>query len=200
MAKPIFLMRRSIILAAAVAVVAALALTIRSATAEIDLMQTGSVPLTIAAAKGDAEKVHALLITGTSPNLTDPSGRPAICWAALGNHVAVIEELVKAPRIVIDAKDHDGNTALILAAQRGQDDAVAVLIRAKAKVDIDNRDGMTALSLAAQNGNLRIVEMLVKAGADMKIQDRTGRTPLEWAQDNNRQRIVDFLRKSGAKS
>jgi uncharacterized protein len=182
--------------AAAVAVVgSAVAIAaLTSARAEIDLLQQGSVPLTVAAAKGETDKVHGILLTGTSPNLTDPSGRPALGWAALGNHTGVIEELLKAPRILIDAKDRDGNTALILASQRGNEEAVALLIKAKARLNLDNRDGMTALSLAAQNGFVRIVEMLVKAGADTTIQDRTGRTPLEWAQDNNKQRVVDFLK------
>lgn len=192
--------RRAVIAGVAAAAVCGALASLHPAQAEFDLFQSGAVPLTIAASKGDVDKVHALLITGVSPNTTDPTGRPALGWAALGNYTAVIEELLKAPRIQVDSKDRDGNTALILAAQRGQEDAAAVLIRAKAKLDIDNRDGMTALSLAAQNGNLHIVEMLVKAGADVTLQDRTGRTPLEWAQDNNRQRVVDFLRKAGSKS
>lgn len=170
-----------------------------AALAEIDLDKANEVPLTIAAAQGNLKKVHDLLLSGTSPNMTDVSGRPAIGWAALEGHVDVIEELLKAPRIVPNAKDQQGNTALILAAQRGHAEAVDALIRGKVDLNLDNRDGMTALMFAAQNGSLRIVQALLKAGADATLQDRTGRTALDWAQDNNRQDVARFLQRSAAK-
>jgi len=193
--------RRRSFIAASGAAVAVMALARpRMGLAEIDLNTTNQVPLTIAAAKGDVAKVHDLIISGTSPNLTDVSGRPAIGWAALENHVDVIEELLKAPRILPNATDKDGNTALILAAQRGHAEAVDVLIRAKVHLDVDNKDGMTALMMAAQNGFARCVQLLVKAGADATIQDRTGRTALDWAQDNNRQDVINVLRRSASKS
>ncbi len=172
----------------------------RIARAEIDVNIVSQQPLTIAAAKGDLKKVHDLLISGTPPNLTDASGRPAIVWAALENHVDVVEELLRAPRIQPNATDQQGNTALIVAAQRGHAETVDALIRAKVRLNLDNKDGMTALIIASQNGFARCVQLLMKAGADATIQDRTGRTALDWAQDNNRQDVISVLRRSGAKS
>ena len=164
----------------------------------LDLTAHTGVPLTLAAAQGDLQKVHQLIVAGTSPNLSDESGRPAIGWAALEGHTAIIEELLKAPRIQPNATDAQGNTALILAAQRGHADAVDALIRAKVNLNVDNRDGMTALMLAAQNGFLQIVQELVKAGADTTIQDDTGRSALDWAQDNSRQDVVNFLQRASS--
>jgi uncharacterized protein len=169
------------------------------ALAEIDLDKANQVPLTIAAAQGNLKKVHDLLLSGTPPNLTDISGRPAIGWAALEGHTDVIQELLKAPRIFVNAKDQQGNTAVLLAAQRGHAEAVDALIAGKADLNLDNNDGMTALMYAAQNGYLRIVQALVKAGADPTIQDRTGRTALDWAQDSNRQDVAQFLQRAAAK-
>lgn len=194
------LSRRSFIVAAGAAVTAAGVAGPGIGRADIDLNLVSQQPLTIAAAKGDVQKVHDLIISGTSPNLTDVSGRPAICWAALEGHTDVVAELIKAPRIVVNATDKDGNTALILAAQRGHADTVETLIEAKVKLNVDNKDGMTALMLAAQSGYLRCVQLLVKGGADTTIQDRTGRTALDWARDNNRQEVITFLRNSGVKS
>ena len=194
------LSRRSFVAAAAAAVATVEFARPNVGRAEMNLNVINQQPLTIAAAKGDVQKVHDLVISGTSPNLTDVSGRPAIGWAALEGHTDVVTELLKAPRIQINATDKDGNTALILAAQRGHADTVDTLIHAKAKLNLDNRDGMTALILAAQNGFVHCVQLLVKAGADATIQDRTGRTALDWAQDNNRQDVIRFLRSSGVKS
>lgn len=192
------LSRRSFIVATGVAVAGAGCPG--TGRAEINVNIVSQQPLTIAAAKGDVQKVHDLIISGTSPNLTDVSGRPAIGWAALEGHTDVIVELLKAARIQINMPDKDGNTALILAAQRGHTDTLDTLIHAKVKLDVDNKDGMTALILASQNGFLRCVQALVKAGADTTIQDRTGRTALDWAQDNNRQDVINFLHNSGVKS
>lgn len=192
--------RRSLVAMACACVAFALIAQSSTALAEIDLEKANEVPLTLAAAKGNLQKVHDLLINGTSPNLTDVSGRPAICWAALEGHVAIIEELLKAPRIFVNAKDQQGSTALILAAQRGHAEAVDALIRAKGvDLNLDNNDGMTALMYAAQSGSLHIVQALVKAGADQTVQDRTGRTALDWAQDSNRQDVVNFLQRSASK-
>jgi uncharacterized protein len=191
--------RRSFIVVAGAAVAAAV-MCPRRGLADIDVNIVNSVPLTIAAAKGDLKKVHELIISGTSPNLTDVSGRPAIVWAALENHADVVQELLNAPRILPNATDKQGNTALIVAAQRGHAETVDTLIRAKVQLNVDNKDGMTALILAAQNGFSRCVQLLVKAGADATIQDRTGRTALDWAQDNNRQDVINLLRRSGVKS
>jgi serine/threonine-protein phosphatase 6 regulatory ankyrin repeat subunit B len=165
----------------------------------MDLTGNTGVPLTLAAAQGDLQKVHSLLIAGTSPNLTDESGRPAIGWAALEGHTAIIEELLKAPRIQPNATDAQGNTALILAAQRDHADAVDALIRGKVNLNAYNRDGMTAMILAAQNGFVQIVKELVKAGADTTIQDNTGRTALDWAQDNSRQDVISVLQRASSK-
>lgn len=171
----------------------------RLGRAEINLNQVNQVPLTVAAAQGDLKKVHDLIISGTSPNLTDVTGRPAIVWAALGGYVAVVEELLKAPRIQPNARDAQGNTALLVAAQRGHADVVDALVRAKVDLNPETRDGMTPVMLAAQYGYLRVVQSLVKAGADLTVQDRTGRTALDWAQDNNRQDVVRFLQRSASK-
>ncbi len=193
--------RRSFIVASGAAVAVMALARPRIGLADIDVNIISQQPLTIAAAKGDLKKVHDLIISGTSPNLTDVSyARPAICWAALEGHTDVVVELLKAPRILANATDKDGNTALILAAQRGHADTVDTLLQAKVKLNVDNKDGMTALILAAQNGFLRCVELLVKAGADTTIQDRTGRTALDWARDNNRQDVIAFMRRSGVKS
>jgi len=194
--------RRSFIAAGCAAVAVMAVVRPRLGQADIDVNFVSQVPLTIAAAKGDVQKVHDLIISGTSPNLTDGSGtvRPAIGWAALEGHTDVVEELLKAPRIQPNYKDKDGNTALILAAQRGHADTVEALIRAKVNLNVDNKDGMTALILAAQNGFARCVQLLVKAGADTTIQDRTGRTALDWAKDNNRQDVINVLRRSSSKS
>ena len=59
-----------------------------------------------------------------------------------------------------DAKDNDGDTALMLAAYNGHVDIVAALLEAKADLWIKDRGGKTATDLAVSKGNVEVVRLL----------------------------------------
>lgn len=59
-----------------------------------------------------------------------------------------------------DAKDGEGDTALMLAAYNGHVDIVAALLEAKADLWIKDRDGKTATDLAVSKGNVEVVRLL----------------------------------------
>ena len=54
---------------------------------------------------------------------------------------------------------------LLLAAEQGDDEAVAHALANGADVNTPNPDGLTALSLAKQAGHIHIMRMLWQAGA-----------------------------------
>ena len=59
---------------------------------------------------------------------------------------------------VIHARDRTfGQTALYLAAKQGNEDAVAILLQAKAQAFIPDRKGLTPLHIAAYLGIVRSV-------------------------------------------
>ena len=59
----------------------------------------------------------------------------------------------------------DGNTALMLAANRGFLDIVKRLLASGADVNIRAKDGWTALAAAEMIGDTEIAELIKKAGA-----------------------------------
>ena len=59
----------------------------------------------------------------------------------------------------------DGNTALMMAANRGAIDVVRMLIAAGADVNAKAKDGWTPLEAATMIGDEEIVELLKRAGA-----------------------------------
>ncbi len=68
----------------------------------------------------------------------------------------------------------DGKTMLTLAAYRGANKVVEVLLLRSAKVDVSDRNGSTALMYAASGGHDEIVRLLLRKGADMNAVDKSG--------------------------
>eukprot|EP00752_Nemacystus_decipiens_P010865 g9660.t1 len=76
----------------------------------------------------------------------------------------------------------DGETALLIAARRGQRlhlRVAAALIRFGASMLARDRKGMTALHRAAAVGRKHMCHYLLLVGADKSVQDNDGRTPLD---------------------
>jgi ankyrin repeat protein len=88
-------------------------------------------------------------------------------WGATPLHNAVshptrwafVEELLKAPGIHIDAKDHDGNTPLHLAVEEESVAIIKLLLDKGAQQDIRNKKGKTALDLAATSADEEIKKL-----------------------------------------
>lgn len=83
----------------------------------------------------------------------------------------------------------EGKTALMIAAEIGNESAAAVLRKYESK--IQDPAGMTALIFAVNRGNLKLVQTLVKYEAGLK--DVAGRTALMHAVLSNKQPIIQEL-------
>ncbi|KAI9183492.1 hypothetical protein H9P43_004410 [Blastocladiella emersonii ATCC 22665] len=84
-------------------------------------------------------------------------------------------------------------TPLHLAATRGYDAVVHVLLENGAIVDLADPDLETALHKAAFNGNVFVVEKLLHARANLNAKDRGGWTPLHVAVARNHHEIAHLL-------
>ncbi|ETW04194.1 hypothetical protein H310_04539 [Aphanomyces invadans] len=93
-----------------------------------------------------------------------------------------IELLAQDDLIDVDAKDKNGNTAMMIAARGEFEDAleyIKILISHEASIDEANMHGKTALMIASVAGHVDIVEFLLQSMADIDIQDLDGRTCLD---------------------
>ncbi|RQM28257.1 hypothetical protein B5M09_000570 [Aphanomyces astaci] len=83
----------------------------------------------------------------------------------------IVELLAQDDLIDVDAKDKNGDTAMMLAA-RGKDEYaetyISILIAREADYDATNS---TALMIAAEAGHVEMVALLLKEMADIDIQD-----------------------------
>jgi ankyrin repeat protein len=105
-------------------------------------------------------------------------------------------ELFAKAGMNINAKDKDGSTALMIAAEKGDLPIAQLLIEHGADVNANNADGYTALMYVAYKGNLAVAELLIKSRADINAQDKDGWTALRYASVQGKKEMVALLKKA----
>ena len=159
-------------------------------------------PLHEAARKGNAPAVAALLRGGVSAGAASDKGDTALHWAAIGGHVAVMEDLIAAGAgWAVECHWNKFRTAtrpLHWAARGGQVPAIQVLLVAGANVHAQDTTGSTALHMAGDSGSAEAVDALLAAGADVHGKNIRGSTALHWAGHSGRAEAVDALLAAGA--
>ncbi len=73
-----------------------------------------------------------------------------------------------------NARDRDGNTPLMIAAQTRWTDGVQIFVQIKAQIDVQNRLGETALMKAVQGRDANMAKLLIDAGANPDLTDNSG--------------------------
>ncbi len=134
----------------------------------------------------DRQPLIGLLIEkGADPAAKNRHGVTALMLLALNGNPAMMLLLDKP--IDVNARDEDGNTALLYAARffvrEGQRRNGWALLQRGADVNASNHAGETALILAATQSEPDAVRLLLAKGADVNAATRAGRTALMQAID-----------------
>ena len=121
-------------------------------------------------------------------------------YAAINGDSNILQSLLaEHGEIIINAKDKNGNTALIYAASNEKIDIAKILLVAGADVNAVNKRRSTALITAAWHGRVDIVEALINAGADVSVKNKDGNTALKIATEiNDQKKITSLLVEAGA--
>ncbi|KAJ0425557.1 Glycerophosphoryl diester phosphodiesterase family-domain-containing protein [Aspergillus carlsbadensis] len=108
-----------------------------------------------------------------------------LALAVKANFIDIVQLLVDA-RVDINYQDHQGETALHVAARFGHDQCARILLKGKddQKADTELAEhtyAWTPLFIASVDGSLSVVEALIEAGADLNRVDSSGWTAKEHA-------------------
>ena len=176
----------------------------------------------------DAGDCVALLVTaGADLSAQDNQGKTLLHAAALGDQkplffVRGVGDALAAARLQVDARDHDGDTPLQIAAKTGTWDVYDWLVKQGANLDVTNQAGETPrllavrsqdpfrslartnpdsdFSTAIQTGNLEALRRLVQALPQLVNESNQFRlAPLRLAVLKHRTDMIELLETNGAK-
>jgi ankyrin repeat protein len=122
--------------------------------------------------------VGQLLQRGFDPNTPDESGQVGLYLALREGSLRVAEVLLKHPDLKVDAVNAADETALMMAALRGNLAWTQRLLERGAQL---NRKGWTPLHYAATGPEPQVVSFLLDRGADIEARSPNGTTPLMMA-------------------
>ena len=138
----------------------------------------------------------ALLLGAGVAVAAHPDAR--VAEAARRQDRALIRALLKGKTADVNARQADGATALLWAAQWDDLDTADLLIAAGADVHAVNDYGVSPLAMAATNGSAAMVSRLLTAGANPNAALPTGETALMSAALTGRLEAVKALVDAGA--
>lgn len=143
------------------------------------------------------QTISALLARGFDPNTVHPDGTPALVKALQDQSFKAAQALLQSPQIQANARNNREETALMLAALRGQDALALDLVARGAAI---NKAGWTPLHYAATGGHLRMSAFLLGAGAEVNAESPNGTTPLMMAAMYGNSAVVKLMLESGAEA
>lgn len=131
--------------------------------------------------RDDASSITALLARGFDPNTTDARGEPGLLIALREPSPKVAKILIAAPATKVETRNSADESALMIAAIKGDVDSVQSLIARDADI---NKTGWTPLHYAVSVGGpqqLAIVKILLEDSAYIDAESPNKTTPLMMA-------------------
>ncbi len=121
-----------------------------------------------------------------------------VARAAAQNDAELVRQLVGSGEGNPDMIDENSRTGLHYAAMNGNLQILAILIKAKAKLNVEDKLGDTPLHLAAEQGQTEAAKLLLDVGAEVDPQNKDGMTPLMIAASRGNLELVRALLAKGA--
>jgi ankyrin repeat protein len=104
-----------------------------AANADVNALIYGESPFSAAVGVGNLDLLHLLLQAGADPVHVSEFGRTPLMIAAQRGHLEIVQCLLqRQPSAVLNARDEDGNTALLLAVNECDDEIASALLDAGA--------------------------------------------------------------------
>ena len=131
-------------------------------------------------------------MTYGNEDLIQTRGVEFLFRAVTHNSLAVVQFLLACNPSIVDCRDEEGLTPLMLAAEQNGEELTALLLAYGATPDLQTHEGRTALMLASIEGSTRAALKLIPV-SDVTIQDIDQKTALDHAFENGEGSISAFI-------
>jgi ankyrin repeat protein len=142
-----------------------------------------------------AATVNDLLNRGFDPNTRNERGQPGLTIAMQEHSLKVARALLARPGVDVNALNQQGESALMMAALKGDLAGAQLLLEHGAKV---NLTGWSPLHYAASGPEPELVQFLLERGAEVDAASPNGSTPLMMAAQYGAEDSVTLLIGRGA--
>jgi ankyrin repeat protein len=102
--------------------------------------------------------------------------------AAENGNLEAVKSLLAGDASLLNSVDHEGETALMEAAEEGREEVVRFLLERGAAVDTQDAEGETALMEAVEAGHETVTRLLLRAGSPVGTLDHEGRNAEDRAE------------------
>lgn len=150
--------------------------------------------MTEAVVLGDYAAVEQFLDAGFSPSSRAIKKVPYLTLAVRNLHKKIMKLLIDKGASVNTLSSDNGNSLLMEAVYKGDDEIVNSLIEHGADLNIVNKNGQTALMIAIGAGHEGITGLLLRSGADAAIADLLGMTALQYAELFHKENIIKMIK------
>lgn len=144
----------------------------------------------------DMAQVRKYMFKGANINGLK-EGRPGILIALENRDYPMMRLLLENGALPNIKNIPDEETTLMVAAAKGDEEAIRLLAEFGADINMSDRQGRTALMKAASNRKKDAVEALLELGADPYQSDYTGRDALQYAQEARARAVIRILEGAG---
>lgn len=162
------------------------------------LQPCGDTALTFHIQKASPACVLDMLLKHTDTAIPDKNGFTPLHHAIKENRVSVLRQVLNHGADPALGNEHSGESPLHLAARRGADDMVQILLAANVPVSPLKKTGETPLHLAAWSRDTATAFHLLRAGANVLSRSKSGSTALHWAAERGDKDMIILLLVGGA--
>lgn len=171
----------------------------------------------------NAGKVKELLVRGFDANTTDSKSQTGLYLALREPSPKTAQALIEWKKTDLNKLNPQGESALMLAALKGQIELaekmikreadvnktgwtplhyaasagqarlISLLLENSAYIDAESPNGTTPLMMAAMYGSVASVKLLLQEGADPKLKNQQGLTALDFGQRAKRPDVVEVI-------
>ncbi|KAF6782827.1 ankyrin repeat domain-containing protein 52 [Colletotrichum sojae] len=133
------------------------------------------------------------------PHTTETS-KPAcpLYYATRLDLTTVVRHLTKHGKLDPNENSESGRTALGAACDKGNLEAVRLVMEAGANIDMVDHRRRTPIYAASHNGHVDVIKILLEKGADVSVASQSGWTPLNAASDGGHLEVIKVLLEKGA--